>query len=77
MIVLCKYLMTETGAGIAFGQNHFIIKNMLEYDEIFHNDGTTNFDSPVVKHITEHGLRSSFIPLSIFNPDSNSNKIFY
>ena len=30
MIVLCKYLMTETGAGIAFGQNHFIIKNMLE-----------------------------------------------
>ena len=76
MIVLCKYLMTETGAGIAFGQNHFTIKNMLEYDEIFHNDGTTNFDSPVVKHLTEHGLRSSFTPLSLFNPESNINKIF-
>ena len=77
MIILCKYLMTKTGAGIAFGQNKFTISHMLDYDEIFNSDGTTNYESSVVKHITEHGLRSSFTPLSLFNPKSSMNKIIY
>ena len=76
MIILCKYLMTKTGAGIGFGHNKFNIDHMLEYDEIFNSDGTTNYESTVVEHITEHGLRSSFTPLSLFNPESNINKIF-
>ena len=65
--ILCKYFMTQTGAGIGFGHNKFNINKMVDYNEVFTSDNTTNYDSKIVQNLTNNSLKYSFSPLNLFS----------
>ena len=71
IILLSRYLMTSTGAGIAFSKNKFDLDLMYKYEDVFHPDGSTRYDAKVVKDLTRNGIRASFSPLTIVNPNQN------
>jgi hypothetical protein len=66
---MCKYLMSKTGAGLGFGKNKFSIDKMVNYHDIYNHDNTTNHNSIVVQNLLKNGLKNSFSPLNLFNPN--------
>ena len=71
MIALSRYLMTSTGTEISFAKKKFDINKMTKYESIFDKKGNTKYDSPMVEKISKYGIKSSLVPLDIFNPNIN------